>query len=337
MLSPFFVQAQLLDPVSFEVAQAPETVKAGEAFEITVEATIEGEWHLYSIKNDPDAGPYPTPFSSRNPQMQIAGEVSESEAVIEYDPNFDTDLGWHTSNATFTIPLAFQTDASGSSMIDVEVLYQVCDDKSCLPPKRKSITSGITISGVADQPYEGLTQDNSETKGTSTTGEASGESSGAEVDESSTGSATSSGFGGEGIFSFLWLALTAGFAALLTPCVFPMIPLTVSFFSKQKEGQKGKAVGQAIGFGIAIVLTFTILGALLALLIGASGANQFAANPWVNLMIALVLIVFAVSLLGAFELRLPYQVTNWLNRKSNESSGLTGVLFMALTISAVSF
>ena len=337
MLSPFFVQAQLLDPVTYEVTQAPETVKAGEAFEITVKATIEGEWHLYSIANDPDAGPYPTQFSSKNPKLQIAGDVSESEAVIEYDPNFDTDLGWHTSNATFTIPLAFQTDASGSSMIDVEVLYQVCDDKSCLPPKRKSITQGITISGVADQPYEGLTQDGSSGTGASDDGGTPDETGGAQVDESSAGTATGSGFGGTGIFSFLWLALTAGFAALLTPCVFPMIPLTVSFFSKQKEGDKGKAIGQAIGFGIAIVLTFTILGALLALLIGASGANQFAANPWVNLMIALVLVVFAVSLLGAFELRLPYQVTNWLNRKSNESSGITGVLFMALTISAVSF
>src|SRR6056297_947618 len=252
MLSPFFVQAQLLDPVTYEVTQAPETVKAGEAFEITVKATIEGEWHLYSIANDPDAGPYPTQFSSKNPKLQIAGDVSESEAVIEYDPNFDTDLGWHTSNATFTIPLAFQTDASGSSMIDVEVLYQVCDDKSCLPPKRKSITQGITISGVADQPYEGLTQNGSSGTGASDDGGTPDETGGAQVDESSAGAATGSGFGGTGIFSFLWLALTAGFAALLTPCVFPMIPLTVSFFSKQKEGDKGKAIGQAIGFGIAI-------------------------------------------------------------------------------------
>ncbi|MDZ7681716.1 MAG: cytochrome c biogenesis protein CcdA [Fodinibius sp.] len=150
-------------------------------------------------------------------------------------------------------------------------------------------------------------------------------------------SPTSSGYGSNGIFSFLWIALTAGFAALLTPCVFPMIPLTVSFFSKQKEGEGYRAIGQALGFGAAIVLTFTILGALLALFIGASGANQFAANPWVNLFIALVLVVFAVSLLGAFELRLPHQLTNWLNQKSNESSGFVGVLFMALTISAVSF
>ncbi len=327
-LSPFFVQAQMLDPVSFEVISAPEEVKAGEAFDITVKATIEGKWHLYSIHNDPDAGPYPTQFSSANPGLQIVGDIEESEAAIEFDPNFETDLGWHTSEATFTIPAGFNTDMSGGTMIDLEVFYQVCDDKSCLPPKTKSITKAITVSGVSDSPPEALTQP------TQSQGADSGEGEGSQSDS---GEITQSGLGGDGIFSFLWLALTAGFAALLTPCVFPMIPLTVSFFSKQNEGKGRKAVGQALGFGLAIVLTFTILGALLALIIGASGANQFAANPWVNLMIALVLVVFALSLLGAFELRLPYQLTNWLNRKSDESSGVAGVLFMALTISAVSF
>lgn len=330
VLSPFFVQAQLLDPVSFEVVEAPRTVKAGEVFEITVKTTIEGEWHLYSINNDPDAGPYPTQFSSKNNQLAVAGEVKESEPSIEFDPNFETELGWHTSEATFTIPLAFRESAGGSSMIDLEVLYQVCDDKSCLPPKRKSITSAITVSGVAGQPYDGF-----EEQGTASPESGRGDTEGGinSTDAQSAGG----GFAGSGILSFIWIAITAGFAALLTPCVFPMVPLTVSFFSKQTEGENRRAVGQALLFGFMIVATFTVLGALLAALIGASGANQFAANPWVNLFIGLVLVVFAFSLLGMFELRLPYQLTNWLNRKSNESSGIVGILFMALTISAVSF
>lgn len=334
MLSPFFVQAQLLDPVTYEVTQAPAEVKAGEQFEITIQAAIEGKWHLYSIANDPDAGPYPTQFSSAGEMLQIAGEVTESEAVIEFDPNFETDLGWHTSEATFTVPLVFDTKVSGEAQIDLEVLYQVCDDKSCLPPKRKSITEVITVSGVAEVPYEASINDGA---GGDTREAEAIAGANSKNEESVTASVPESDYARTGIFSFLWLALTAGFAALLTPCVFPMIPLTVSFFSKQNESSNRKAVGQALGFGLAIILTFTILGALLALLIGASGANQFAANPWVNLVIALVLTVFGISLLGAFELRLPYRFTNWLNRKSNESSGLTGVLFMALTISAVSF
>ena len=329
MLSPFLVQAQMLDPVTYTVAEAPDQVKAGESFSVTIQAEIEGKWHLYSINNDPDAGPYPTQFSSANPQLILAGEVSESEPSIEYDPNFDTELGWHSTNATFTIPLAFKTDASGSTMIDLEVMYQVCDDKSCLPPKTKSITHAVTVSGVAETPVEGTT-------GGGSSGAADAGSQPQGGDEGSI-DAASAGYGGDGIFSFLWIALTAGFAALLTPCVFPMIPLTVSFFSKQTGESRKRAIGQGLLFGLAIVVTFTLLGALLSLLIGASGANQFAANPWVNLFIGLILVVFALSLLGMFELRLPHQLTNWLNRKSNESSGVIGILFMALTISAVSF
>ncbi len=114
-----------------------------------------------------------------------------------------------------------------------------------------------------------------------------------------------------------------------------MIPLTVSYFAKQEDAKKG--VSSALIFGGAIVITFTVLGAVLAALLGASGAQNFASNPFVNLIIAFVLIGFALSLLGMYELQLPHQLTNFLNKKSNESSGLVGILFMAMTISAVSF
>lgn len=342
MLSPFLVQAQqMLDPVSYTISEVPEEVEAGAVFDVTVHASIDGQWHLYSIANDPDAGPYPTQFSSANPQMSVAGEIRETEPSIEMDPNFNAELGWHTGEATFTIPVAFKPDTKESAIIDLEVLYQVCDDSSCLPPKTKSITQSVTISGVADNPYQEF-EESPESPEEEMSAEGSGDSeevtaSGVEQETSSGGSISGIGLGSDGIFSFVWIALMAGFAALLTPCVFPMVPLTVSFFSKQKEGQGSRAVGQALGFGVAIVITFTILGGLLALVMGASGANKFAANPWVNLFIALILVIFAVSLLGAFELRLPYQLTNWLNKKSNESSGAAGILFMALTISAVSF
>src|SRR6056297_2529017 len=96
VLSPFFVYGQMLDPVSYSITDGPEQVKAGEVFEVTVKASIDGNWHLYSIANDPDAGPYPTQFSSANPKLAVAGEVQESEPTIEMDPNFNTELGWHS-------------------------------------------------------------------------------------------------------------------------------------------------------------------------------------------------------------------------------------------------
>ncbi|MEX0647580.1 MAG: cytochrome c biogenesis protein CcdA [Balneolaceae bacterium] len=318
-LSPFFVYGQLLDPVDYNTVSHPETVQAGEVFDVVIEASIEGEWHLYSAHNDPDAGPFPTSFSSASSEMAIAGDVEESEAVIAFDPNFNTELGWHSKQAQFTIPVAFRAELEGEQQISIEILYQVCDDKSCLPPKTKQVESSVLLAGIADTPFSDFEEIT------------------AEPAEEVYALTSEAGLPSDSIWAFLWLAVTAGLAALLTPCVFPLIPLTVSYFSNQGEQKKTTGWGQAAVFGISIVLIFTALGGLLALILGVTGVSQFASNPWVNLVIGVMFIAFGLSLLGMFELRLPYQLTNWLNRKSNESGGVAGTLFMGMTISAVSF
>lgn len=321
-LSPFLVHGQLLDPVNYRISDIPDTVQAGEVFNINVSATIEGDWHLYSILNDPDAGPYPTQFSTTSDNMAIAGEVKESNAEIAFDPNFNTELGWHSKSAEFIIPVAFRPSLEGNQTVFLEVLYQVCDDISCLPPKTKQIEGQITLAGVANSPFQDFPEvsekpESEETGDFELTSEA--------------------GFSSDSIWGFLWLAITAGFAALLTPCVFPLIPLTVSYFSSQSEESKKTGWSQALMFGLSIVVIFTGLGAILALILGVSGVSQFASNPWVNLGIGIMFIAFGISLLGMFELRVPYRLTNWLNKKSNEGKGIIGTLFMGLTISAVSF
>lgn len=324
-LSPFFVYGQLLDPVDYQITDIPDTVQAGEVFSVTVDATIEGDWHLYSINNDPDAGPFPTAFSSGSSELAVADTVRESDAEIAFDPNFNTELGWHSKNASFTIPVAFKPDLEGSQSLILEVLYQVCDDVSCLPPKTKQIESEIVLAGVASSPFSDFPEEEVEE---------------AEIvqEEQEYELTSSAGFSSDSVWGFLWLAITAGLAALLTPCVFPLIPLTVSYFSNQGEAKGNKTGwGQAVIFGLSIVIIFTALGGLLALILGVSGVSQFASNPWVNLIIGVMFVFFGVSLLGMFELRLPYQLTNWLNRKSNESGGMVGTLFMGMTISAVSF
>ncbi len=320
-LSPTFLYAQteIPNPVSFSITQHPDTVKAGEIFQVTVKAIIEDTWHLYSIQPVVD-GPIPTSFSLGSDSLFLAGDITESEPDIKFDPNFNMDIGWHDNEATFYLPLAFASTISGPSTIVINVRFMVCDDKMCLPPTTRTLVQPITVSGVAENPFQAPVSDNSSTSFNAGT-----------VDKN-----TVSNVIGEGMSAFIWLAITAGFAALLTPCVFPLIPLTVSFFSKD-TGTRSRAVFKASMFGLSIIATFTILGVLLSLILGASGANQFAANPWVNLFIGLVFIVFAFSLLGMFELQLPHGFTNWLNRKSNESTGALGIVFMGLTISAVSF
>ena len=153
-LSPFFVYGQLLDPVDFSLTNVPDTVQTGEVFNVSVEASIEGEWHLYSALNDPDAGPFPTTFSTLLDNMRIAGDVEESEAVIAFDPNFETSLGWHSHSAEFNVPIVFKSSSQGNQSIFLEVLYQVCDDRSCLPPKTKTVEREIVLASVSENSFE---------------------------------------------------------------------------------------------------------------------------------------------------------------------------------------
>jgi len=344
---PMGVMAQLLDPVTYEIKQAPEEVAAGEIFSIQVEATIEGEWHLYSVNNDPADGPYPTQFSSGRTNLLLAGAVQETEPTIVFDPNFQTELGWHAKSALFTIPLAFHPELTGNQKIVLDVLYQVCDDISCLPPKTKTIDTEIRLQGDPEPSLLFASfgpLDSSDLTGESGSDSASDSDSESSLDSSSGSDrdtpftlTSSSDIASDNIWSFLWLAILAGFAAILTPCVFPLIPLTVSYFSADANRNNGSPWIQALIFGLSIVFIFTLLGGLLSLILGVSGVSQFASNPYVNTFIGLIFILFAMSMLGMFELRLPYQVTNWLNKKSNDSGGSIGTLFMALTVSAVSF
>ncbi|WP_158551483.1 protein-disulfide reductase DsbD domain-containing protein [Rhodohalobacter sp. SW132] len=147
-------QAQLLDPVSYEISDIPDEVQAGEIFTISVTATIDGDWHLYSAKNDPDAGPYPTTFSSVEDHLFLAGDIEETEPKIVLDPNFNAELGWHSERAVFRLPVAFDTTSRGIQNVTIEVLYQVCDDRSCLPPKTKQVSTEIFVSGVSDSPFQ---------------------------------------------------------------------------------------------------------------------------------------------------------------------------------------
>ncbi|CAN5308654.1 hypothetical protein BH23BAC3_BH23BAC3_06520 [soil metagenome] len=144
---------QLIDPVRYHILEVPDQVKAGERFEVTVRAEIEGEWHLYSALNDPDAGPYPTTFSSAADNLMLAGDVRETEPRIVLDPNFNAKLGWHSGEAFFTVPVVFDTVARGRKSVSLDILYQVCDDRSCLPPKTKQVSREITVAGIADVPF----------------------------------------------------------------------------------------------------------------------------------------------------------------------------------------
>ncbi len=297
---------------------------------MTVTATIDDKWHLYSIKEVKD-GPYPTTFSSGD--AEIIGEVKEGDAIREVDPNFGVEVGYFAKTAVFEAKVKLGEKGKEGG---IKVRFQACDDSRCLPPQTVELPlngEGVLAKskfGAASSPDTTTGAANSEgttaNAGSTTSANPPGEKDLSEVEKAKK----------EGLFSYIKLAIGAGFLALLTPCVFPMIPITVSFFSKKgKEGGMKEVLKQALAYCGGIVGTFTILGIVASLLFGAAGVTTLANNPWMNLVLAIVFIVLAFSLFGVFEFALPPALLNRFS--ATGKTGLIAPILMGLTFSLTSF
>jgi len=297
---------------------------------MTVTATIDDKWHLYSIKEVKD-GPYPTTFSSGD--AEIIGEVKEGDPIREVDTNFGVEVGYFAKTAVFEAKVKLGSKGKEGG---IKVRFQACDDSRCLPPQ--TVDLPLNGEGVLAKPKFGTASTPDATTGESTSGETT----------AGAGTATTANPPAEkslsdverakkeGLFSYIKLAIGAGFLALLTPCVFPMIPITVSFFSKKsKEGGMSEVLKQAVAYCGGIIGTFTILGIVASLLFGAAGVTTLANNPWMNLVLAIVFIVLAFSLFGVFEFALPPGLLNKFS--ASGKTGLIAPILMGLTFSLTSF
>ncbi|MEM6644652.1 MAG: protein-disulfide reductase DsbD domain-containing protein [Bacteroidota bacterium] len=286
------------DEVRWRVYADPEAVAPGGQAALMFEATIADGWKIYAT--DTPAGlPFTVSPSPAWPSGLVPnGAVTQQTPDVAYDPNFEEDTHTFSEQALFGLPVQVTAGAiPGDHRLDGDLKYMVCNDQLCIPQTER-FEATLTV---------------------------------VPLEAPAAGTSASSG-----LWGFLLLAAGAGLAALLTPCVFPMIPLTVSYFTKH-AGTRREAVQMASVYGLAIVATFTGLGILMALLVGAAGAQSIAANPWVNLLIGLTFVVFALSLLGLFELRAPTGLMNYVNTQGTTQAGYTGVVFMGLTLTLVSF
>ena len=280
---------------------APTTVAPGDTAHVRFRASINGDWKMYALDSPPPSRGVNVTFDSLAAGLQPSA-VRQQTPQRGYDPNFDKDVTYFAGEAVLEADIAVEASAApGTYDVMGTITYMICNDQMCLPPTDQAFTQPLQVAAGATSSAEPLIDATSEPASQS---DASVASATGDLDDARQGV----------LWGFLLLAVGAGAAALLTPCVFPMIPLTVSYFTKH-TGNRGEAVRMASVYGLSIIVIFTGLGALMAALIGASGAQSIAANPWVNLFIGGVFIVFALSLLGLFELR----------------------LFMGLTLSLVSF
>lgn len=309
-------------------AGSGKVAPGGKAY-LELKATIEAGWHLYS-PTTPAGGPIITKIEMAESPAVASYTVFRPPPVRKLDPNFQIDTETYTGAANFLLELVTAKAATGSAKVAATVRYQVCSDTKCLPPVRKTAAAEIVFAdgapAAAFQIPAGYAPVAAAAGGVAAKPAATPPVAGAVPAASS-----------QDLLPFLVTAFGFGLAALFTPCVFPMIPITVSFFLNQSGGEaKRGGWKQALVFCLGIVVLFTGLGFLVTAIAGPFGVVQLGSSPWVNGFIALVFFVFGLSLLGAFELRLPSGLLTKLNSAS-QGSGYAGTLLMGLTFSLTSF
>ena len=297
------------------------TARVGETINLNINLDLEKNFYIYSSNPNKSLSPTSIEWEDDSFFNQI-GILKEPQPKIKYDSNLSMDVGYHMKNVKFIQELQISNELKpGNYSILGTFIYQVCDPIRCIPHWDEFNISLEIISGIAKEEYIIPIQTEFENDlyiDTSSNVE--------ELDEVIS----------KGLLSFILFAIGMGFLALLTPCVFPMIPITVSFFTKEGEKEDASPLFSASIYTIGIIVIFSLLGLLLAFSLGATGANQLASNPWINLFIAGLFIYFAFSLFGHYEIQLPSSLRQFSSQNENKG-GVIGILFMALTFTLTSF
>ena len=356
LLSSIYIQAQILDPVSFstEFNKVSDDVA-----EIVFTAQIDPGWHIYSTELG-DGGPISASFNvDRMTGAHVDGKllpVGNEQAV--FDKLFNMEVRYFEKTAKFVQRVRLE---GGTYRLEGYLEYAACNDQNCLPPSEVPFmftgTADIAAS-QADATNDLLSEDaNEPLSGTSGSDDA-----GTDFSDSQEGLSYSQfsilnsqlpeiwspviselrSFGestGTTDRSWLYIFFTGflgGLLALFTPCVWPIIPMTVSFFLKRSKDKK-KGIADAMTYGLAIVVIYVALGLLVTLLFGASALNALSTNAIFNIFFFLMLVVFAISFFGAFEITLPSSWSNAVDSKAERTTGLLSIFLMAFTLALVSF
>ncbi|MCH8024296.1 MAG: thioredoxin family protein [Candidatus Marinimicrobia bacterium] len=317
------LQAQVLsDIVNLEITVDRNTVRAGEQVTVHANLTIADGWHVYSSDLE-GLGPVPTHFELNDSMLVTGyGAFVEPAAKRVWDEGFQINVGWHSGQVSLSQAFELSPDLPpGRLPFSGRLAFMACTETMCLPPADQEFNFLLDLEEGAPREQFALIAAAEPIKRANISG-----LEGTELQAAIQ----------EGLMSFLLLAIGMGVLALLTPCVFPMIPITVSFFLKQGENRTMPATKSAGLYALGIIVIYSALGLMLALTLGAAGANQLAANPWVNLVLAGLFVYFALSLFGLYEIQLPARLRQF-SLQQESRAGIMGIFFMSLTFTITSF
>ncbi len=297
------VNAQILEPIKWKTKV--EKISESE-YNLVFEAEIKEHWHLYTQK-EIEGGNLPTEIifddEKSGKDFELIGKPTESESITAYDKVFALDLNFFEDKGTFTQKIKRLN--KDIKTIKAEIAYQACDDKTCIYPSKNMTFDLSKAVSVLDKKVEEVI-----------------------VEEQNNSSEKS-------LWGTFFIAFILGFGVLLTPCVFPMIPMTVSFFTKQSK-DRATGIKNAFLYGFFIIVIYTLLGSLVSALFGSNAMYEFSTGVIFNAIMFIVLVAFAFSFMGAFEIMLPNSFMNKVDSQSNRG-GVIGIFFMALALAVVSF
>ena len=349
----FAAFAQMVDPVKF--SSKLEMLKDGEA-QIVFTGKIDDGWHVYSTNLGND-GPISATFNAvKMDGAEPVGKLTpKGHEISQFDNMFGMKLRFFEKSVTFVQKIKF---TKPEYSINCYLEYGACNDETCMPPTEVPFTGkgkSPAVAASAEKPKVAdaaapATEEKAEEVVAETTADTMAV---AAIENDSVAAVASSdsdlyrpvinelkAYEDNPVDSSLFYIFLAGFAggflALLTPCVWPIIPMTVSFFLKRNK-ERSKAIREAVTYGISIVVIYVVLGLVVTLLFGASALNALSTNAIFNIFFCLLLVVFAASFFGAFEITLPSSWSNKIDEKSENTSGLLSIFLMAFTLTLVSF
>ena len=308
----------ILDPVQWKTT-IYKTKKSDE-FELVFHASIEACWHVYSQIIEGFDGPIPTAFTVEWPAgVEAIGEMEECAPIVKFDPQFNMNVPYFEEEVFFV--QRFRSIGATASDVSGFITYMACQEERCVFPPDLDFSVNITDWNNAPEADE---RPELCPASQQLCVESDHPSSSDDKDEEK-----------EGLLGVFLLGMLLGFAALLTPCVFPMIPMTVSFFTKQSK-TRSEGIRNALIYGFFIIFIYTGLGLLLTAVFGVDILNVISTDPFFNVFLFLLLLIFGASFLGAFEIQLP---ASWANKtdEAADKGGLLGIFFMAATLAIVSF
>ena len=348
------VQAQMVDPVHFTTEL--KTGKGAEG-EIVFTAKIDPGWHVYSTDLGQD-GPIEATFNAvKMDGVETVGKLTPKGNVIKkFDNMFGMELKYFENSATFVQKVKF---TKPEYTIDCYLEYGACNDQSCMPPtqvefKEKGKIQASPSQEASPSPSQGGDVESHETPDTAATanqtpppseglGEASWEASGEAVSlwtpviDELRSAGGSNDLTDHSLFYILLMGFVGGLLAVCMPCIWPIIPMTVSFFLKRAKTDKKKGIRDAITYGLSIIVIYLGLGLLVTALFGSDTLNAMSTNAVFNIFLFLLLVVFALSFFGWFEIKLPDGWANAVDSKASATSGLISIFLMAFTLVLVSF